>query len=182
MKEHERSWNDIDKEKMNYWDEIPVLEPLRPLQTTWTGLASNPGLRCERQATNRLSHYTDDPFLLRAYTRVLSHVALHRVVMLYEATLLTYINTLWHFLFLNYHSKSAQKARCFRHGRFYCPVLRPLLNTDILSWLKCPCCCVRWLMWESEWSIRPSGVRNSHGTPTNLQTSCMYPHSVGLAP
>ena len=54
-------------------------ESLRPLQTTWTGLASNPGLRREMRATNRLSHDTDDPFLRRAYTRVLSHVGLYRV-------------------------------------------------------------------------------------------------------
>jgi hypothetical protein len=56
----------------------------------WTGLASIPGLRGERQATNRLSQDKGDA----AHKHVLSHVGLHRIVMLHEATLLMYIRNL----------------------------------------------------------------------------------------
>jgi len=115
-----------------------------------------------------------------------THVSFHMLgyieLVMYEAKLPTYVSTLWHFFFLNYHSRSLRKARCFHRGSFYCPVICPLLNADILSWLKRPCGCVRWLMWQSEWSVRSSGVGNSDGTQTNLQTSCMFPHSVWLAP
>lgn len=79
-----------------------VLVQLRPLQTTYTGLSSNPGPRGESQDTV-------DPFLRRAYTHILSHVRLCRVVMLYEDKLQTYIRTLWHFFFWNYHRRSGRR-------------------------------------------------------------------------
>jgi hypothetical protein len=46
---------------MKLTGEKPVPVPLCPPQNpTWTDPGSNPGLRGETQATNRLSHGTDD--------------------------------------------------------------------------------------------------------------------------
>jgi hypothetical protein len=68
----------------------------------------------------------EPPQAWHVHKHVLSQDRLHRAVMLYEAKLQTYMRALWHCLFLNDH-RSAQNARCFRHGNFYCPAICPLL-------------------------------------------------------
>jgi hypothetical protein len=63
----EHQWNEIDRGKPKYsggGGEICPSTILSTTNPTWTDPGSNPGLRGERPATNRLSHGTacDLPF------------------------------------------------------------------------------------------------------------------------
>jgi hypothetical protein len=80
----EHQWNEIDRENRQLGEKpVPVL--LCPPQISHgLGLGSNPGLRGERPATNRLSHGT---------ASALFNFALRLVT--------------WHWCLLSFHSRSA---------------------------------------------------------------------------
>jgi hypothetical protein len=57
----EHRWNEIDRVKPKYSGGTCRSATLSTTNPTWTDLGSNPGLRGERPATNRLSHGTALP-------------------------------------------------------------------------------------------------------------------------
>jgi hypothetical protein len=52
----EHRWNETGRGKQKYWGKTCPSATLSTTNLTWTDLGSNPGLRGERPATNRLSH------------------------------------------------------------------------------------------------------------------------------
>jgi hypothetical protein len=54
----EHQWNEIDREKPTTRRKTCPNATLSTTNPTWTDPGSNPGLRSERPATNRLSHGT----------------------------------------------------------------------------------------------------------------------------
>jgi hypothetical protein len=54
----EQRWNDIDRRKPKDSEKILSQYHLPITNHIWTGLGANPGLRCERPATNRLCYST----------------------------------------------------------------------------------------------------------------------------
>jgi hypothetical protein len=54
----EHRWNEIDRKNRSTWGKPCPSATLSTTNPTWTDPGSKQGLRCERPATNRLSHGT----------------------------------------------------------------------------------------------------------------------------
>jgi hypothetical protein len=67
----EHQWNEIDREKPTTLRKTSPSATLSTTNPTWTDPGSNPGLRNEKPATNRLSHGTALVNILCRYKRVL---------------------------------------------------------------------------------------------------------------
>jgi hypothetical protein len=59
----EHRWNETDRVKPKYWGEN-LSQCHFVHHNIWTDPGSNPGLRCEKPATNRLSHGTAEFLVL----------------------------------------------------------------------------------------------------------------------